>query len=132
MKKIPLFAKIIICLFFPPFIILWILSALMGGGFKNISDPLTNTNNLVKCMVDMSNNPCSDTVSAYLETRERVKVTIGNTLDQYEKNWPVIWEKVNSSSKVTSELKIKLRDHLMYSGKLYLANPDIIDNYEEI
>ncbi|MBQ4517076.1 MAG: hypothetical protein II997_00645 [Clostridia bacterium] len=130
MKKLPLVIKLVLCIIFPPFAILWIISVLLGG-FGNIGDPLSNTNEMVKCLVDMSNNPCNETVNTYLTTRERVKVTIGTALSDYEKNWPIIWEKVNCSNKVTTELKTKLRDHLMYSGKLYLADPEVIDNYEE-
>ena len=87
-----------------------------------------NSNKINRCIVNMSTNPCDATVSEYINTVKSITLKSA-TQTEYEKNIGRVWERVNMSPNVSTQMKEKLLDYLLYSGKVYIDNPMIIDNY---
>ena len=124
-KNIPLFVKIILCIVFPPFFIIWIIFGFLKPVFSFSIKENVAFSNLV-------NNPCEENALNYIELMKN-KPMFTFAEDNHPSSWAVLREKwyiINRSDKVPTDMKTEILDILIKKG-LYLNNAKIIDNYEK-
>ncbi len=116
LRDIPLGIKLILCFFgFPLFLIIWAVACSFD---------------MTKTLSEAEKNPNEENVLIMLEAWNRIKLSVNNHPDTWQKLRNA-WYKINGSPKVPTYLKKQVLEVFKRKG-LHVSNDRIIDNYSVV